>query len=330
MRFPGENGQDVVILMDVNLEVRNREVFGLIGETGAGKSLTAWAAVGLVPPPGRITKGHVYFNGRDVGTESGELSSLRGNSIGIIVQDPRSTLNPIMPVGKQVAIAYRTHNKVSRGNARELALEALAEVQIRNPKVCAGLYPHQLSGGMAQRVLIAMAIINRPQLIIADEPTTGLDVTVQADILDLLINLARQERSSLWLITHDLGIVINYTDRAGVMFAGQVVESAPTASLFSDPRHPYTIGLKDAIESEIGQLAALQVGGPPPNLEPRLPGCQFAYRCPWFLESCQDDSPQLKSVLAQHEVRCFVAQQLSMTGQRDSLQRTAGSTDAVS
>jgi ABC-type dipeptide/oligopeptide/nickel transport system ATPase component len=244
--FPSAGGETRV-LDRVSLSVEAGEVFGVIGQTGAGKSMTAAAAIGLIPPPGRVTGGRVLFDGRDLlGMDDEQLRRLRGKDVATIVQNPRAALNPVVPVGRQIANVYRAHNQGGARQAEGIALDALASVGLPSPNRLARAYAHQLSGGMAQRVLIAMALVNAPRLVLADEPTTGLDVTIQAEILDLMTGLVRERGTAVMLITHDLGVIANYCDRGAVMLAGQVVEIAPTRELFTEPRHPYTRGLIDA------------------------------------------------------------------------------------
>lgn len=241
--------RETTVLDRVSLEIMPGEVFGVIGETGAGKSMTGAAAMGLVPPPGRISGGRVLFDGSDVAAmDADELHRFRGKEVGLIVQNPKAALNPVVPVGKQIANAYRSHNQVSRRAATQIAVHSLGLVGLRDPQALARAYPHQLSGGMAQRVMIAMALVNDPRLVIADEPTTGLDVTVQADILDLMMRMVAEQGSAIMNITHDLGIIANYCDRAAVMLAGRVVETAQVDQLFGEPLHPYTGGLVRAFQ----------------------------------------------------------------------------------
>ena len=310
VRFPARGGS-MVVLDGVDLEVRAGEVFGLIGETGAGKSLSAWASLDLLPAGAWIDAGEVTFNGQVLnGKSDKELRSIRGRYISMIVQNPRSALNPMLAVGKQIGNVYRAHTGGSRSDVRAAVIQSLKDVGIADPERRMGAFPHQLSGGMAQRILIAMALINHPSLVIADEPTTGLDVTIQAEILDLVKDRVLNQGAAMWIITHDLGVIANYTDRAAVMFAGQVVEEGPTATLFERPRHPYTIGLVQAAREESGEVVetALDIAGPPPDLAVRPVGCQFAYRCPWVEPDCRTTTPDLITIGTDRKVRCLVAQ----------------------
>jgi oligopeptide/dipeptide ABC transporter ATP-binding protein len=294
------------VVTDVSLAIRAGEFFGLIGETGAGKSMTAWSAVGLVQPPGRITKGRVLFEGRDLlSMDERTLRQVRGNEVAIIVQNARAALNPMLSIGVQISNAYRAHHDVGKREAMVLAVDALRTVGIPDPEDRAGTYPHQLSGGMAQRALIALAMVNRPRLLIADEPTTGLDVTIQAEILDLMAELVAARGSSVWIITHDLGVIANHTERAAVMFAGQIVETGTTHELFTSPRHPYTQELVEATRHERSGDER-NVGSP--DLANRPIGCQFTYRCPQAEDDCFSIMPTLDELAPGHHVRCLVAQ----------------------
>jgi len=303
IRFPTSQGE-VAVVTDVSLEIRAGEFFGLIGETGAGKSMTAWAAMGLVQPPGRITKGQVRFAGRDLLTADREsLRRIRGNELAVIVQNARAALNPMLPIGTQIAYAYRAHHSVGKDESMQRAVDALRSVRIPDPETRAGTYPHELSGGMAQRALIALAMVNRPRLLIADEPTTGLDVTIQAEILDLMAELVAAQGSSIWIITHDLGVIANHTERAAVMFAGQIVESGTTRDLFTEPRHPYT---RELIESVTRERPRNERGAEPPDLGNRPLGCQFAYRCDLVEDGCRQAMPALDVIAPAHLLRCPV------------------------
>lgn len=310
VRFDHEESQTIA-LDGVSLEIYPGDVFGLIGETGAGKSLTAWAALDLLPRGAHLAGGEVWFDGRKLtGADPRALREIRGSSIGVVVQNPLGALSPMKRIGDQIADVYSSHHRVSRRQARERAIESLRAVGIGDPARRARAYPHELSGGMAQRALIAMALINRPRLVIADEPTTGLDVTLQAEILDLMTELVHSVGSAVWLITHDLGVIANYTERAGVMFAGEIVEVAPTRKIFEQPRHPYTIGLLDLQSDTLG-APRIEIGRAPPDLRRRPVGCQFQYRCPWAQEACTMARPKLEACDGDHYVRCFVAQSRS-------------------
>jgi ABC-type dipeptide/oligopeptide/nickel transport system ATPase component len=234
-------GGEVPAVVDFSIEIGRREFVGLVGESGSGKSTAALALMGLVRAPGRIVSGEVRFQGESVLTKTDdELRSIRGSAIGLIVQNSRAALNPLVRVGDQIANVYRAHHEDSKAHAVQRAVDSLAAVGIPDPARRANAYPHQLSGGMAQRVLIAMATVNEPKLLIADEPTTGLDVTVQAQFLDTLQSKVRDSGSAVVFVTHDLGIVAHYCDRVAVMYRGQVIEEATVDDLFARPKHAYT------------------------------------------------------------------------------------------
>jgi len=296
---------------DVSFSVAAGETLCIVGESGCGKSLTALALMGLLAtPPVRITGGSVVFNGRDLLTLSqNELSELRGDGMAMIFQEPMTALNPAFTIGDQIAEAVIRHRKVDKAKARERALDMLERVGIPAAETRLAAYPHQLSGGMRQRAMIAMALANDPVLLIADEPTTALDVTIQAQVLQLIRDLQKDSGTGLVLITHDLGVVAEIADKVAVMYAGRIVETAPVAALFEDPQHPYTIGL-------IGSLPGLEAGGRGqrlatiPGLVPtpeRMPsGCRFADRCPFATDVCAQ-TPPLRALGPDHEVACHHA-----------------------
>ncbi len=302
------SGGSARALTDVSFEIFPGEIFGMVGETGAGKSLSAWAVVGLLPPQAQLTGGTVSYRERELTAMSGgELSSLRGREIAIVTQNPSAALNPMARIGDQLANAYRAHESCSKREARERAVWGLRSVGIADPVQRAKAYAHQLSIGMAQRVLIAMALLHEPKLLIADEPTSGLDVTIQAEVLDLMTALVRERDTALWLISHDLGVVANHCERAAVMFAGEIVEEAPVHELFSSPEHPYTLGLIDSRLTGDRERERFRIAGPAPSLRYLPQGCRFAYRCPWVEAECRQQAPQLAELRREHQVRCFVA-----------------------
>lgn len=307
--FPGSREDGEIVALDqVDLEIRPGEIFGVIGETGAGKSLTAWAAINILPEKARIAAGAVKWRGRAISLQDEkEMRQILGSEISLIMQNPLAALNPMSTIGDQIVRIIRAHRSVSKAQAREIAIKELRRVGIPDPQQRFSAFPHQLSGGMAQRILIAMATVNRPKLLIADEPTTGLDVTIQAEILDLMVELVKESGTAIWLITHDLSVIANYAERSAVMFAGQIVESGPTKELFENPQHPYTKGFLEALLSDHQQGKRLDISGPPPNLAVRPSGCQFAYRCPWVRPDCRTAMPQLEPLASNHAVRCFVA-----------------------
>jgi oligopeptide/dipeptide ABC transporter ATP-binding protein len=302
-----------VLVRKVTLTVHPREIHGLVGETGAGKSLTAWSVLGLLPPGIRRSSGSIALAGIDLATlNEKELRGVRGRDVAIIVQNPRSALVPTMTIGDQLALVHRARSGSSRRDSKQAAIEALADVKIGNPVHRAKDYPHQLSGGQAQRVVIAMASLSKPKLIIADEATTGLDVTVQAEILDLMVEKASLNGSALLLITHDLGVVANYTDMTTAMFAGEVIESGPTESVFRRPAHPYVAGLMNAATLDTNRPSQLKsVAGSAPNLSFRPPGCQFSYRCPYAEPGCSE-TISLLPIETLHTTRCRRASELQL------------------
>jgi len=280
----------------VSLTVRAGEMVGLVGESGSGKTMTGMSIVQLLPPGGEIIGGEVHFAGRDlVHASSDELRRIRGGEIGVIFQDPMTSLDPTMPIGRQVAEVWRLHRGGSRAEALVRAEEMLSRVGLPNPRQRLQSYPHQLSGGLRQRVMIAMALVCRPKLVIADEPTTALDVTIQAQILDLLGQLRRELDVAVLLITHDMGVVANHTDRVAVMYAGKIVEEAATTELFSGPRHRYSQALLESIPrlAQDRSRRLYAIGGLPPDLSRELSGCRFAARCRFAHEDCTSTEPAL-------------------------------------
>jgi len=299
----------------VSLEVQPGEMLGVVGESGSGKSVTALSIMRLLPsPPGRVVGGQVLFEGRDLLTlPEREMRSLRGGAVGMVFQDPLSSLNPVLTVGFQVAEAIALHQEVGRAEAWERAVEALRRVRIPDPEVKAHQYPHQLSGGQRQRVMIAMAFSCRPRLVIADEPTTALDVTVQRQILQLMARLRREFDTAILLITHDLGVVAQTCDRVAVMYAGKVVETAPVGALFSHPRHPYTRALLASVPRIEGAENGVEPGGDahlpsipgqPPDLFSIPTGCPFRPRCPDARAECET-MPGRHYVSEREWVRCW-------------------------
>ncbi len=280
-------------LNGVSLDVDKGEIVGVVGETGAGKSLTAMSVMGLLQPPARIVEGSATFDGKElVGLSTEQLNRIRGTELTMIVQSPLTSLDPLSRVGKQLVRAQREHRDIPREEAWNAGVEMLATVGIPDPERRMRAWPHELSGGMAQRILIALALINGPRMIIADEPTTGLDVTVQAQILDLLRGLVRDRGMAAMIITHDLGVVAHYCTRMCVMFAGSIVESGPTRQVFNEARHPYTRALISSTPKRIAEQGYGQVGGPPPNLYDLPVGCHYRDRCPKAAEQCRTAPPQ--------------------------------------
>jgi peptide/nickel transport system ATP-binding protein len=303
--FPTEDGV-VHAVRHVSFDVRAGEVLGVVGESGCGKSVSAQAIMGLLPRTAAVT-GSIRFRGRElVGLSERDWQALRGNDIGMIFQDPMSSLNPVYTVGWQLAEAYQAHHDVSRKAAATQAVQALDLVGIPQPDRRAEQYPHEYSGGMRQRAMIAMAIINDPDLIIADEPTTALDVTVQAQILDTLLRAQAETGAAIMMITHDLGVVAGIAARVQVMYGGTIVESGPVEDIFMEPRMPYTIGLLGSVPNpELLGKPLTPIHGSPPSLLNPPPGCSFGPRCPLVEPECRAAEPELvPAPSARHTARC--------------------------
>ena len=283
----------------VSFQVEAGRTLAIVGESGSGKSVTALSIMGLVPsPPGRITDGSIRFEGRQLlGMAPAEMQALRGNAMAMIFQEPMSSLNPAFTVGEQIVEGLLRHSTVNKAQARARALQMLERVRIPAPAQRFDEHPHKLSGGMRQRAMIAMALANEPRLLIADEPTTALDVTIQAQILELMHTLQRESGTAIVLITHDLGVVAEVADEVAVMYCGRIVEQAPVRQLFAEPQHPYTVGLLGSIprlHGEQDRLAA--IAGQVPSPLKRPAGCSFADRCPFALAKCHAEAPPLREV----------------------------------
>jgi oligopeptide/dipeptide ABC transporter ATP-binding protein len=309
--FPG-SPRPVAAVRDVAFAIAKGEVLGLVGESGSGKSVTSLAIMRLLPPQARIT-GKITFDGRDLlSMNSDEMREIRGTGISMIFQEPMTALNPVMRVGEQVAEAVLAHsrgsNRVSKAEAWRQAVEALRTVAISDVESRARDYPHQLSGGQRQRVMIAMAIVNRPQLLIADEPTTALDVTIQAQILELLAELRQKFGLAMLFISHDLAVVSQVSDRIAVMYAGAIVEMGPANAVFHNPAHPYTRGLLNSVPTlRTDRRQALRtIEGAVPTITALPPGCAFEPRCDFSVESCNTALPPLVEVQPGHVARCPV------------------------
>jgi peptide/nickel transport system ATP-binding protein len=301
------DGGRVSAVSDVSLNVAESEIFGLVGESGCGKTTLAMATMGLLPRTAAVS-GSIRFQGLElVGLGGEELRRLRGDRISMVFQDPMTSLDPTFPIGEQVAETITAHRDVDKDAARRRALALLEDVGIPEPERRFDDAPHRLSGGMRQRVVIATALANEPALMLADEPTTALDVTIQAQVLDLLRDLRKRLKTTIVLITHDLGVIAQICDRIGVMYAGQLVEVAPTAQIFRAPRHPYTQALLAALPSH-GQLpGSLRViPGRVPNLADPPPGCRFATRCPFVMVECAT-VPPLADETAEHRIACWLS-----------------------
>lgn len=317
-------GRQVPAVNDASFDIQPGETLGLVGESGSGKSVSALSILRLVQPPGQITAGSIVFRDRDLLTlPEAEIRRVRGAEISLIFQEPMTALNPVFTVGDQIAEALIVHGKAARAEARRQAVRWLEAVKLPDPKRQVRDYPHQLSGGMRQRVLIAIALACQPALLIADEPTTALDVTIQAEILDLLREMKARFNLSLLLITHDLGVIAETADRVAVMYAGRIVEEAPVREIFRHPKHPYTKGLLTSIPGVTGHPSALAapeaptarpapgtrlhaIEGTVPDLGALPPGCAFGPRCPDHFELCDAEPPPLYEVGPHHRARCYL------------------------
>ena len=308
-QFTTDDGEFAAV-EGVSFSVEAGRTLAIVGESGCGKSVTALSIMGLVPsPPGRIAGGSIRFEGTElVGAPESRLQDLRGNGIAMIFQEPMSSLNPVFTIGEQIVEGLLRHRRISRGEAALRAIAMLTKVRIPAPEQRFHEHPHKLSGGMRQRAMIAMALACKPRLLIADEPTTALDVTIQAQILDLMRSLQTETGTAVILITHDLGVVAEVADEVVVMYAGRVVERAPVQTLFEAPQHPYTVGLLGSVprlDVQRTRLAAIE--GQVPNPLRRGTGCGFADRCPFADAHCRAEAPALREVGAQHESACWKA-----------------------
>ncbi len=307
--FRSSNG-DIAAVDGITLDVPRGKTLGIVGESGCGKSMLSLSVMRLVPRPGRVSQGRVMMEGRDLASLSpAEMRAVRGAGIAMIFQEPMTSLNPVHSVGDQLTEAMRAHDtKASDAALRDRAIEALRRVRIPSPERRFAEYPHQLSGGMRQRVMIAMALACSPRLLIADEPTTALDVTVQAQILDLLRDLQQETGMSVILITHDLGVVAEMANEVAVMYAGRVVERGTAKDIFEDPQHPYTIGLLGSIpriEEDRERLLSIEGSVPPPFAFPK--GCRFNPRCPFAIRACTEIDPPLRELSPGHSAACIRA-----------------------
>ncbi|TLS38704.1 ABC transporter ATP-binding protein [Pseudalkalibacillus caeni] len=303
-----KTGEGVVPSVNgVTFSVNEGETVAVVGESGCGKSITSLSILGLVPSPGEISGGTIKFGGKDLlKIKKRELRKLRGNDISMIFQEPMTSLNPVFSIGNQIGEVLRLHQKLDKKQALNKAVEMLDLVGIPDAEKVVSRFPHQLSGGMRQRVMIAMALACNPKLLIADEPTTALDVTIQAQILELIKKLKTDFNTGVIMITHDLGVVAEVADRVVVMYAGEVVEEAPVNELFANPKHPYTKGLLSSIpnvDQVVEELGTIEGSVPNPLNLPK--GCKFNPRCPLATERCRKESPVLEEVGPAHQKRCF-------------------------
>ncbi|MDK1022776.1 MAG: ABC transporter ATP-binding protein [Gammaproteobacteria bacterium] len=294
---------------DISFGIRPGETLGVVGESGCGKSVTALSVMQLLPQPmGQIAGGQIFYNGRDLSKlHHTEMEKIRGGSIGMVFQEPMTALNPVHTIGKQLAEVVLLHMPVSKQQALALAIKILKRVGIASPEIRMGEYPHQLSGGMRQRVIIAMALVCNPSLLIADEPTTALDVTIQAQILELIKELQQDRGMSVMLITHDLGVIAETCDHVVVMYAGKIVEKGTVFDVFDNPSHPYTRGLLDSIPrlQDENKSRLNTIEGMVPGLMDLPEGCRFENRCPYKQSDCDTASPPAELITSEHEVSCY-------------------------
>ncbi|HET7629720.1 MAG TPA: ABC transporter ATP-binding protein [Bacillales bacterium] len=302
-------GAEVQAVRGVNLELEKGEALAIVGESGSGKSVTSKAIMKLIPsPPGRFKNGEILFEGKDLTKLSEkQMEKMRGSEISMIFQDPMTSLNPTMRVGQQIVEGLRKHQNMSRSEAKKRAIEILKMVKIPNAEARFKQYPHQFSGGMRQRVVIAIALACNPKVLIADEPTTALDVTIQAQILDLMRDLQKQTGTAIILITHDLGVVSNLAQKVAVMYAGKIIERGDIDDIFYQPKHPYTWGLLASmpkLHTKSEQLLAIP--GTPPDLAKPPKGCPFAPRCPHAMKVCTEYMPEYTDVSETHQAACWL------------------------
>ncbi|SDI51339.1 ABC transporter ATP-binding protein [Alteribacillus bidgolensis] len=301
-------GQEIKAVDGVSLIVPQGKTLGIVGESGSGKSIASLSIMGLIQKPGEVVGGTIEWNGEDLLRKtSAEMRKIRGNQISMIFQEPMTSLNPVYSIGDQIAEVYKIHQGMKKKQALIKAVEMLELVGIPSPKERVKQYPHELSGGMRQRVMIAMALACNPELLIADEPTTALDVTIQAQILELMKKLQEDLHMSIIMITHDLGVVAEICDEVAVMYAGKVVEHADVHSLFEAPKHPYTVGLLQSIprhDIEQKELSVIEGNVPKPDDMPE--GCRFAPRCPFVSDICKERLPSLEKTDSGNDVRCWI------------------------
>jgi peptide/nickel transport system ATP-binding protein len=293
---------------DVSLSIEQGERLGVVGESGAGKSVLGFSIINLISKPGYIASGEVLFQGNDLSSFTNEqMRTVRGNRIAMIFQDPMMTLNPVLTIGCQMRETLMAHKKISADRANEICIEKLRQVYIPSPEKRLKQYPHEFSGGMRQRIIIAISLLTDPSLIIADEPTTALDVTIQAEIMDLLLELCATNNMGLMLITHDLAVVSQITQRIAVMYAGTIVELGPTSEISSNPQHPYTIGLLNALPQQAGSSKRLnQIPGVMPGLAKIPAGCPFSNRCSLVEDVCRSKRPALEAKESGTQVACHL------------------------
>jgi len=300
------------VVNKLNFSINEAEVFGLVGESGCGKSLTALAIMGLLPE-NSFAEGELHFKSRDLLTTDKEsMRRLRGKEISMIFQEPMTSLNPVLTIGYQIAEVLTTHRGLSRKSATEKVVELLKAVKIPSPEIRLKEYPHQMSGGMRQRIMIAMAIACNPSLLIADEPTTALDVTIEAQILELMRNLREERKMAVLLITHDIGVIAENAERAAVMYAGRTMEISRVSQVLETPKHPYTIGLLESLPKRKG-IPLKPIPGSVPRPEELPSGCKFSDRCRYMIPDCRKEEPALREIIQGHFARCIRAEEMQWT-----------------
>ena len=299
----------IKVVSCLTFEINEAEIFGLVGESGCGKSITALSIMGILPH-NAFAEGEINFNGRNLlKLDRESMRRLRGKEISMIFQEPMTSLNPVLTIGYQVAEVLLTHTKISKREAMTKAVELLRAVKIPSPEVRIREYPHQMSGGMRQRVMIAMAIACNPSLLIADEPTTALDVTIQAQILDLLRGLREQIKMAILLITHDIGVIAENAERAAVMYAGRIIEVSRVSDVLGTPRHPYTMGLLESLPKRKG-IPLKPIPGSVPRPDELPSGCKFSDRCPYMIPDCQKEEPVLREIVPGQFARCIRSEEI--------------------
>lgn len=299
----------VNVVNRLNFFINEAEVFGLVGESGCGKSLTALAIMGLLPE-NAYTRGAIHFKGRDLLTLDREsMRRVRGREVSMIFQEPMTSLNPVLTIGYQISEVLFTHMGLSRKRAMEKAVDLLKAVKIPSPEIRLNEYPHQMSGGMRQRVMIAMAIACNPSLLIADEPTTALDVTIEAQILELMSSLKEERNMAVLLITHDIGVIAENAHRAAVMYAGRIVETSQVSQVLEAPKHPYTMGLLESLPKRKG-IPLRPIPGSVPRPDELPPGCKFSDRCRYMIPECQKEEPALREITPGHFARCIRSEEI--------------------
>ena len=305
----GSINNPVKVVSRLNFEIEEAEVFGLVGESGCGKSLTALSIMGILPH-NAFAEGEIIFKENNLLTLDNEsMRRLRGKEISMVFQEPMTSLNPVLTVGYQISEVLLTHMNMSKRDAMASSIELLRAVKIPSPEIRIKEYPHQMSGGMRQRVMIAMAIACRPSLLIADEPTTALDVTIQAQILDLLRSLRQERNMAMLLITHDLGIIAENAERAAVMYAGRIVETSQVSNLLKSPKHPYTVGLLESLPKTKG-VPLKPIAGSVPKPDELPPGCKFSDRCTYMIPECQKEEPVLREIASGQFARCIRSEEI--------------------